>query len=707
MPVGKRVLITMPPGVNKDDTSYSSTLYSNADKIRFYRDQPQKIGGWLQLNIDNLVGVTRSMFSWRDATNVENTMIGTNARLYVFKQGVLTNITPLVTGTTAIANSLSTNFFAVGSNNPLSTTIGSPVITLNYNIFATDVTFKIGDLIFINGLLADIGGVPFADINGAHPIISKGAGTISFLNTSQTLASSSTSGGLLAITISTHVISVAQVAHGFENGDRIKILAAAGFNNYVAGDLNQESIVRNKSANAYDYYSSTADISGHFPSAAVTGQGGAGTTVQGQIAGGVCDFIPAEGYGGGLYGSGLYGEGSAFGTGYTLPRIWSFDRFGVSCVMTPGNGGGLYIWNGVITAAPILLSGAPSAINYVFVAGRQIVTLGAAGVPNRIQTNESSSTGTPGQWTPAAGIDIYVQDVPNTGRLIAHGYSRGKFLLFAEDSVKAMNYLGSGNTIWNLSDIMSSDGLIGPKAVLSINDAVVWVGQNNFYKYDGSVVSILPNNTLRQWFFDNLNQQAYYKCFIHKSIEFNEIWFYFPFLGSKEPNTYVIWNFEEGHYTNGLMTRTASEIPVDVSREQYLASGSCDGSIVSTLYQHEIEGNYSDNGGNMTGSLSTNQALLDGGDYLQYVDRIIPSSQLLPLGNINQSNNIYQLTVNTKEYDGQITSRVFGPFQVDTSTQKIEARATGRQWEYVFNFSNQVGFRIEKYYAEIKPTTPR
>lgn len=706
MPVGKRIEITVPPGVNKDDTSYSSTLYTNADKIRFYRGQPQKIGGWRQLNVDNLIGVPRSMFSWRDTTNVENTMIGTNARLYVFKQGVLTNITPLVTGTTAIANSLSTNFFAIGSNNPLSTTIGSSIITLNYNIFATDATFKVGDIIQIGGLAANIGGVAFADINGAHPIIAKGAGTISFLNTSQTLASSSASGGGVAITLATRVISVAQVAHGFATGDRIKIAGAVGFSNMVAGDLNIEAIIRNVTLNAYDYYSTAADTSGNFPNAATAGGGGAATTVQGQIAAGTCDFRAAEGYGGGLYGSGYYGLGSPFGTGYSLPTIWSFDRFGTKVIMTQGLGTKVYSWDGNITTAPVVMSGAPTAVNYVFSAGRQVVVFGASGVVNRITTNVSSSTGDPTNWSASATTDAFTLDVPNTGRLIAHGYSRGKFLIFAEDSVKSMRYVG-GNQIWLIEDIMSSDGLLAPKATLSLNDAVIWVGQTNFYKYDGSVVSILPNNTLRQWFFDNLNQAAYYKCFIHKSIEFNEIWFFFPFGTSKEPNAYIIWNFEEGHFTNGLMTRTASEIPVDVSREQYLTSGSCDGSIVGTLYQHEIEGYYKDNGGDMTGSLTTNSALLDGGDYLQYIDRIIPSSQLLPLGTNNQVSNIYQLTINTKEYDGQLVPRSFGPFQVDTTTQKIETRATGRQWEYKFDFSNQVGFRIEKFYAEIKPSTPR
>ena len=706
MPVGKRIEITVPPGVNKDDTSYTSTLYTNADKIRFYRGQPQKIGGWLALNTAPLVGVPRSMFSWRDSTNIENTMIGTNARLYVFKQGVLTNITPLVTGTTAIANSLSTNYFPVGSNNPLSTTIGSSIITLNYNIFATDATFQIGDIIQISGLAAPIGGVAFADINGAHPIIAKGAGTISFLNTSQTLATSTASGGGVAIVLSTRVISVAHVAHGFASGDRIKIAGAAGFSGFVAGDLNIEAIIRNVTANAYDYYSTAADISGDFANAATIGGGGAGTTVQGQIAAGTCDFRPAEGYGGGLYGSGFYGLGSAFGTGYQLPTIWSFDRFGANVIMTPGLGSKVYTWDGVITIAPTIMTNAPTAVNYIFSAGRQVVVFGASGVPNRITTNASSSVGNPTTWASTATNDVFSIDVPNTGRLIAHGYSRGKFIIFAEDSVKSMNYVG-GSTIWNIADIMSSDGLLGPKACLSLNDAVIWVGQTNFYKYDGSVVSILPNNTLRQWFYDNLNQAAYYKCFIHKSIEFNEIWFFFPFGTSLEPNAYIIWNFEEGHFTNGLMTRTASEIPVDVSREQYMATGSCDGSIVGTLYQHEIEGYYADNGGNMTGSLTTNSALLDGGDYLQYVDRIIPSNQMLPLGINTQSDNLYQLSINTKEYDGQLVPRTFGAFTVGSLTQKIETRATGRQWEYKFDFSNQVGFRIEKFYAEIKPTTPR
>jgi hypothetical protein len=68
------------------------------------------------------------------------------------------------------------------------------------------------------------------------------------------------------------------------------------------------------------------------------------------LAAGNADEIYGQGYGMGKYGVGLYGMAKVSTTARRFPRIWHLDRFGDNIIGTPGNGGGLYEWDGDSTS---------------------------------------------------------------------------------------------------------------------------------------------------------------------------------------------------------------------------------------------------------------------------------------------------------------------------------------------------------------------
>lgn len=705
MLTSRRNPIAIPPGVNKDDNAYTSFQWSDADKIRFYKSFPQKIGGWQQIlygNNQTLTGVPRTIWSFIDDLGVEHLLVGTNYGLYSYESGNLYNITPLVTSTTAIANSLSTNY-GLFNNNPIATTIGTLTITVTVAPFAIGL-FQIGDFIKITGASGIVGGIAAADINGTFIINNVTGTTISYQSTSATPATSSATGGGNAVNLATRVISVAQAAHGFNNGDRIKILAATAFGGLAVGDINIEAIVRNVSTNAYSYYSTTANTSGHFATSSASSAGGAATTVQGQIAAGVCAFQNGLGYGGGNYGSGSYGVPPLYTTGYQAPQIWSFAQYNNTVLLTPGNQGGLYQWQGSVATAPVLVTGTdiPSAINYVTVMNDQIVVFGNAGVPNSVTSTDILTNWNVG----SADIAGFSVTIASNGTLLTSEYCKGQYIIFTNSSVHRMVYVGPPK-IWLIEDIMTSDGLLGQQSSSSIQDNVVWAGQNNFYLYNGAIAQVIPGNTLNEWFFSNLNESTSFHSFAHKSQEFNEVWWFAPFGESEEPSNYVIWNWQEGHWTNGTLARTASEEPTNVVREQVMGFGQCNPTINGILYTHEANGDYSDNGGNMSGSLTSNYSIIDSGEYMQEILRVIPSTSTLPLGSLATTALLFNMFIYTKEYDSAGNFRTFGPYTVTDLTQKIETRANGRQRQYQYVFNNTIGFRIEKFFEELRTTTPR
>lgn len=91
-----RVPIQLPPGLIGDDTSATAAgRFYEADKTRFWRGQPQTIGGWERLTTTALTGVCRGVFVWTDNGGSLSIAFGTNSELQVWRDGDLATITPV------------------------------------------------------------------------------------------------------------------------------------------------------------------------------------------------------------------------------------------------------------------------------------------------------------------------------------------------------------------------------------------------------------------------------------------------------------------------------------------------------------------------------------------------------------------------------------------------------------------------------------
>jgi hypothetical protein len=91
-----RASLDFAPGLVLDDTGFTVRQggWIAADKVRFYRDRPQVIGGWEALGVDALDGTCRGIFRWRDNAGRLNHAFGTSSNLYVVVAGDLYDITP-------------------------------------------------------------------------------------------------------------------------------------------------------------------------------------------------------------------------------------------------------------------------------------------------------------------------------------------------------------------------------------------------------------------------------------------------------------------------------------------------------------------------------------------------------------------------------------------------------------------------------------
>jgi hypothetical protein len=90
------IKIPFKPGFNKQFTdTQAENVWVDGDNVRFRYGQPEKIGGWLELVNNTLVGVARAQHAWSDLDGRKYAAIGTNRCLIVYYAQDFYDITPI------------------------------------------------------------------------------------------------------------------------------------------------------------------------------------------------------------------------------------------------------------------------------------------------------------------------------------------------------------------------------------------------------------------------------------------------------------------------------------------------------------------------------------------------------------------------------------------------------------------------------------
>lgn len=671
--------LTTLPGVmpSTDNTSLATQHFTDASNVRMVNGFPQKIGGYEGISFDNdktIVGLARSLFS-TVLNGVVITLIGTYKRLYSLYGTALTNITPLKTSSTAAANSLATLYTTL-ANNPITTTISSK------NVVIADTSaarFVAGDSYTLSGVPGAVNGIPSGDLNATHVVRSVGTNQINI--TVATAATSSGAGGSNAVVRKCGLIQVTSAAHGQSNGDRVKISGAADTGGILAATINLEFELRNPATNTFDVMTTGTS------SSSVTGGGGASTVFYPQIDAGLLNETSGQGYGMGKYGVGLYGTALISSTALALVRTWFHveERFANVLLTTPGNQTGLYEWGGLTTSAPVLVSGAPTAINYAFVSNNQVVTLGASGVENRIQT---SDTGDRTQWTGSSTNQVFQDDIEGAGRFISHCNVNGVNLLFTKKKTYTFRYLG-GTLVW---EVKQKDGIIGilsPLARVVVNGVAFWVGENNIYMWKGANIEIVPANsqdqsTMLRYIFDNINRAQLSKNFMWYNEKFNEIWFHWCSANSNEPDKVAMIDLDNFTWTPNSMDRTAAESPAATLTYPRMIDSS------SNMFYHE-KGVDAD-GAALSWSITTNDKT--GDENNAFLASVIPDS--IQVGDIT-------VAVTGRRFPQSTALAINKSNTVTPTTERIPSQSEARFWRYTFSGS-AIGqsWRMGQWFEELQ-----
>lgn len=604
--LGKRTPLPINPWVNplEDSTELDTIYFTDTDKVRFQNGKLRKIKGWNRIfstNGQRILGAARNVYSFRDASGNPATIIGTSRSLYVnLEDGNMYNITPLLLEAVDIPNSLSTEYNA-SVNVTVTTTINSPVVTLNIVQYLNS-----GEQIEISGVSGTINGIDASHFNGTFIATVIDNQTIQIA-----LNELATSSGSVVVnmTWATSYIYVTIPNNSCMFGDRFKLNDALDLANIPAANINGEHIISNTVNNdTFVFQPSTSVIA----NALELDAGGTDITIQYQIPQGNVDGSSGYGYGGGQYGNGIYGNPLVFTNqaANTAPRVWSMDKWTDSSgaeyiVLTPGDtagsadglGSNLYWWpiedvyDSVLTAPTLITptaeyGSAPMFVKWVYTSNNIVCTLGGASYPDGGSAPTvgfgnyfaSSDVGQLSNWAPSPSSYAFSTYIDHASPLISQASTRDRDLIFTEDEAYRIIFVDKPS-IWYIEKLFTTDGIMSCKARAEIEDAVLWMGKGDFFVFDGTAVDILPNNTVKRYVYDNLNEAEYQKCFAYANTLYNEVWFFYPAGDDNEPNNYAMYNYKEKTWTIGTLPRTAAEEPLNISPTPYMIESNIESSI--------------------------------------------------------------------------------------------------------------------------------
>jgi len=578
------------PGVNREGTIYSNEGgWYDCDKIRFRSGLPEKIGGWTQVTNNQYNGICRSIWAWSDTgVGTGNTYIGlgTNTKYYIYFGGNYNDITPIVQTSTL--------------TNPFTTSSGSSTVIVADSTY----TPSRGDYVVFSGA-SSAGGIL---ISGDYAVTAVYGATAYSITASSTATSTVTGGGTVTAKYEYPTgLAVYQTGTGWGAGPWSGFYGTGSSSNTGWGVAASTGIGEQLRLWSNDNFG--ADL-------VIAPRGGPifywqdsnGLSTRAQYLSSLANSTT------------LLTDATTFSASTTSITISSVNApyvYPYMYITGSGITAGTYITainnsTGVATiSAPttssssgnysISYAGAfvPKETYQVITSAVQefIICFGAnsyqPGTPNTTFNSmlvRWSDQANQYQWIPELTNQSGEYTLTNGSQIIGARATRQEILVWTDSALYSMQYIGAPY-VWGFQILMDNISVMGPNAMITVNNITYWMGRDRFYMYDGTVKT-LPC-ALKQYVFEDLNANQSYQVFAGANEGFNEVWWFYVNneSSSQQVNKYVVYNYLDQVWYYGSMNRSAwyqtgiIQYPVAAdynSRLLYHENGNDDSSTNST-----------------------------------------------------------------------------------------------------------------------------
>ncbi len=719
--------IGFQPGINKQITDTGAEgQWTDCDNVRFRYGIPEKIGGWKQLGDSNLTGASRGLHHFVNSLARKYAIIGTNRILYAFSGGVYYDIHPIKSTTTLTSAFTTTN--------------GSPTVTITFsgshNISAQDIILldNFSTITGSNFVEAD-----FKDKKFMVTSVPTSTTLTITMPSNESGSGATTSGGIRVQHY--YPVGPAVQAKGFgwslgswggtvagnptttlQNGitdtatTGIILVDASQFptagTNFLQIDSEEIS---------YTGIAATGELTG------VTREVG-GTTKAAHSAGATITSTTT-----------FVGWGEAASGDLVLePGMWSIDNFGDKAICLIHDSA-VFSWDSSLSNATdtraAIITGAPTASRHMVVStpDRHLVfygtetTIGDAATQDdmfiRFSDQEDINT-----YTPTATNTAGTQRLADGSQIRGAIRGRDALYVWTDTALFTQRFVGSPFT-FAFSQVGTNCGLVGQNACVEVDGSAYWMSENGFFRYAGKLES-LPC-LVEDHVYNDINLESGNQM-VSAGLNnlFGEVMWFYPTSSSSVVNRMVAYNYFDSSpqrpvWTVGTLARTMwqdSAVFGSPHATEYDAANDTSFDVVgntegrTTYYQHET-GTDQVRGGTTTAILAnissgdfdisqrrsatgqtTGAADLRGdGEFIMKVRRFIPDF-------ISQT-GATRVTLNLRNFPNDTrASSSLGPFDITSSTQKVDTRARGRAVSLkIENTSTNQSWRLGTFRLDIQP----
>jgi len=516
--------------------------------------------------------------------------------------------------------------------------------------------------------------------------------------------------------------------HGANVGDFVTISGAIGLGgNITSNVLNQEYEITTVPSNTtFTFEARLANtsiqditIDGQLvPTPVVAnsfdvGNGGDAATALYQITSGLDSVVLGNGWGAGSWGRNAWNTAADLNIETDTLRLWNEDAFGEDLIINYRDGN-IYYWDESLgvddnrAVALSELSGAnksPTIAKQIMVADeRHVLAFGCdlettPGVQDTLAIRFSDQDSITDWETRVANTAGEIR-LSSGSEIVQAVKTRQQILVFTDTTMYALQYLGPPFT-YGSTVVSQSITIRSPKSAVAFEDNVMWMGTNEFYVYGGQVQK-LPC-TVRDYVFNDLNEEQSEKIFGSLNTENSEIWWFYPSSSSNDNDRYVVYNYLEKVWYYGNLSRTAwvdrgvFTRPVAASTDAYL---------------YDQEEGFDDGSTNPASAISayleSSQIDIGDGDSFAFIRRLIPD---ITFRNSTASTPSALMTLKTRNFPGgdylqskASTVEKSASVPVEQFTEQAHIRLRGRSFAFrVSSADTGVAWRLGSPRVDIRP----
>jgi hypothetical protein len=701
--------IGFQPGINKQITPTGAEgQWIDCDNVRFRYGTPEKIGGWNQLGgtgSNELTGAGRGLHQFINSLSRKYSIIGTNRILYAFSGGVFYDIHPIKSTTTLTSAFTTTN--------------GSPTVTIT---FSTSHGINPQDIILLDNFStitdSNFSSSDFDDKKFMVTTVPNATTITITMPSNESGSGATTSGGI-------------RVQHYYPVGPAVQAKGFGwGLGSWGGEDTSaltttlNGALLDDTAGTGGSGTSITLTDASQFPSSGtnfiqVGNEEISYTGISGNNLTGITRAVrnstrSAHSDGATVTNSSdfvAWGE-AASGDLVLEPGMWSIDNFGDKAICLIHDSA-VFSWDSSLSNATetraAIITGAPTASRHMVVStpDRHLVFYGTETTIGDVSTQDDMFI----RFSDQEDINTYTPTATNTAgtqRLAdgsqIRGAIRGRDALYVwtDTALFTQRFVGSPFT-FAFAQVGTNCGLVGQNACVEVDGAAYWMSENGFFRYAGKLES-LPC-LVEDFVYDNINLDSGNQM-VSAGLNnlFGEVMWFYPESNSSVVNRMVAYNYFDSSpqrpvWTVGSLARTMwrdSAVFGKPHALEYDASTDTSFDVVgntegrTSYYEHETGTDQNRNGTitAITASITsgdfditaqraptgqqTGVATFRGdGEFIMKIRRFIPDF-------ISQTGTT-RVTLNLRNFPNDTaSSSSLGPFDITTSTQKVDTRARAR-----------------------------